>query len=107
MENTKRFSESEMAEAEKLFKEEYASLFETTSKTEQEEVTKQDTESVNKAESDDEGEEISILPLEVEIVDENQEEKPKKRVKCNSAGQEPPPVPVKPAYLRTISMTSE
>ena len=105
MENQKRFSESEMAEAEKLFKEEYASLFETT-KTENE-MTKQDTESVNKAESDDEGEEISILPLEVEIVDENQEEKPKKRVKCNSAGQEPPPVPAKPAYLRTISMTSE
>lgn len=105
MEN-KRFSQSEMAEAEKLFKEEYASLFETCEKTE-ETVTKQDTESVDKAESDNEGEEISILPLEVEIVDEKPEEKPKKRVKCNSAGQEPPPVPVKPAYLRTISMTSE
>lgn len=83
-----------MAEAEKLFKEEHANLFESAEKAE-------------KAESD--GEEISILPLEVEIVDESQEtkdEKPKKRVKCNSAGQEPPPVPLKPAYLRTISMTS-
>ena len=91
-----------MAEAEKLFKEEHAALFE---------LPKQNDEIVEKTQSDEpevDGEdEISILPLEVEIVEETHvEEKPKKRVKCNSAGQEPPPVPVKPAYLRTISMTS-
>ena len=92
LEAKKKFSESDMAEAEKLFKEEHANLFESAEKAE-------------KVETD--CEEISILPLEVEIVDEEtKDEKPKKRVKCNSAGQEPPPVPLKPAYLRTISMTS-
>ena len=97
------FTKDDMAEAEKLFKEEHAALFDLPKK--------QDDEIVEKAQSDgaevDGEDEISILPLEVEIVEETQiEEKPKKRVKCNSAGQEPPPVPVKPAYLRTISMTS-
>ena len=96
------FTKDDMAEAEKLFKEEHAALFN---------LPKKNDEIVEKTQSDEpevDGEdEISILPLEVEIVEETHvEEKPKKRVKCNSAGQEPPPVPVKPAYLRTISMTS-
>ena len=57
-----------------------------------------------------EDEELTILPMEVEIIqanrDEDERKKNKPRVKANSAGQEPPAVPPKPQYIRTFSMTS-
>lgn len=66
----------------------------------------------NKTEEEDGGdsnEELTILPMEVEIIEteqESQQSRSHKRIKCNSAGQEPPKVPPKPSYLRTISVTS-
>ena len=69
-----------------------------------------DSKKTNKTEEeDDSNEELTILPMEVEIIEteqESQESRSHKRIKCNSAGQEPPKVPPKPSYLRTISFTS-
>ena len=50
-----------------------------------------------------EDEELTILPMEVEIIqanrdEENERKKNKPRVKANSAGQEPPAVPPKAGF---------
>ena len=54
-----------------------------------------------------EDEELTILPMEVEIIQANRDEERKKnkpRIKANSAGQEPPAVPPKAGFLNDASV---